>query len=356
MTPPSLHFLHRPALKFLGVMVLTATTSLVLGAEAKTTTIRIGTLPGLRYDLRRFDVRPGAQIELVLSNSDTMLHNLVIVKPGTRLEVVNAAGALGADALEKHFVPDSPHVLVATPVVASGESFTLRFTAPEAPGKYPFVCTYPGHGFIMHGTMQVTNTPGPAVPNEGPEAAPTGHSSHTGRATLRRTFMPEAGPACIAVHLPGGHSYCWDAGACCLRYAWTGGFTKPVYRQPDQLLGEVYYREGPGFPLRVGTSTTTPPAQIRFRGYGLDHSGVPEFEYEMDGIPVKERLEVRDGRLVRRFRIALHTGNTIWFSFDPSQAGQLDATGRREGDRFVFANEHAREFFITISPRKASGK
>ena len=60
--------------------------------------IRIGTLPGLRYDTSSFSVRPGAEVELVFSNSDEMLHNLAIVKPGARERVVQAALALGAGA------------------------------------------------------------------------------------------------------------------------------------------------------------------------------------------------------------------------------------------------------------------
>jgi len=65
-----------------------------------------------------------------------------------------------------------------------------------------------------------------------------------------RTFMPGASPAAFAVALPGNHYFCWDAGECRLRYAWTkGGFIrsnqnhwssngKPV----AQFNGVPYYR------------------------------------------------------------------------------------------------------------------
>ena len=60
--------------------------------------------------------------------------------------------------------------------------------------------------------------------------------------------MPNAGPAMIAVQLPGGVSYVFDAGAGRFRYAWVGanpalpssperGLAKlpsePFYREPD---------------------------------------------------------------------------------------------------------------------------
>ena len=44
------------------------------------------------------------------------------------------------------------------------------------------------------------------------------------RPAVQRIFMPAAGPAAIAVALPNGQNYCWDAGACRLRYAWPGDF------------------------------------------------------------------------------------------------------------------------------------
>jgi len=39
--------------------------------------------------------------------------------------------------------------------VNPGESFTLEFSAPEEPGDYPYVCTFPGHWRGMNGTMRV---------------------------------------------------------------------------------------------------------------------------------------------------------------------------------------------------------
>ena len=69
--------------------------------------IRIGTLPGLRYDTSAFSVRPGTEVELVFSNYDEMLHNLVITRPGAKDRVLRAADALGAGAAERDFVPPS---------------------------------------------------------------------------------------------------------------------------------------------------------------------------------------------------------------------------------------------------------
>lgn len=59
-------------------------------------------------------------------------------------------------ALAKAYVPASADVLFNTPLVNPGNAFELGFTAPAAPGRYPFVCTFPGHWRIMQGVLVVT--------------------------------------------------------------------------------------------------------------------------------------------------------------------------------------------------------
>ena len=212
--------------------------------------IRIGTLPGLRYNTSVFSVRPGAEVELIFSNYDEMLHNLVITRPGARERVVQAALALGAGAADRDFVPPSEDVLWATKVVPSDESFTLTFTAPTTTGDYPYVCTMPGHGIVMFGLMTVTATPGPPVmtPVEPAEPTSVDHVGHGpgSRAAVMRSFMPDAGPASIAVQLPGNVSYVWDAGAGRFRYAWAGGGAirpSSPERGLARITGEIFYRE-----------------------------------------------------------------------------------------------------------------
>ena len=342
------HDIKRTPAIFLAVCLLGMLSP--LSTHGEPTVIKIGTLPGLRYDVKQFDVRPGEEIKLVFENKDTMLHNLVITKPGKRMEIIQAAMLLGTQALAKHFVPDSPNVLWSTEVVASNDAFTLDFKAPEQQDDYPFVCTYPGHGYIMFGTMRVTDSPAPMEMNAGPTVAMTKHHHDNNRAIVKRAFMPNAGPATIAVKLPGGHSYCWDAGAVCFRYAWQGGFVEPVYRKPEKLLGEVYYREDHLFPFLLGNHSPSRPVNVQFLGYSLDDAGIPEFEYEADGIQFKERLVVTENKLVRRFRTSADQAIDLRFPIDPNHAAQLDSTGKREGDSFHFKGEEAKEFYIIVVP------
>ena len=124
--------------------------------ERPDVTITLGTVPGLRFDIGSFTVAPGARIEFVFNNTDDMLHNAVIVRPGTTDKVALEAMNLGLKGAEKGYVPDSDDVLFHTALLQPGSSDSIYFTAPTDPGEYPFVCTFPGHAFTMRGTMVVT--------------------------------------------------------------------------------------------------------------------------------------------------------------------------------------------------------
>lgn len=131
-------------------------TSLLVQDEPKYILIEV--VPDLmKYDTDTFTVTAGDKVVLELDNLDGMQHNLLIAKPGTFEKVGTAADAMLRDpkAAEKHYIPEIPEVLFSTEMVDPGEVFTLKFTAPEAPGNYPFVCTFPGHWRMMNGIMIV---------------------------------------------------------------------------------------------------------------------------------------------------------------------------------------------------------
>jgi DNA-binding transcriptional ArsR family regulator len=122
--------------------------------------VAIGTVPEqLMYDLKWFVVEAGKPVQVVLSNSDTMPHNIVIGQPGS-VQEIGAAGAAVAptsDPNAKAYVPESPLVLAATRLLNGGETERLNFTAPEKSGEYVYLCTFPGHWIRMYGVMLVVS-------------------------------------------------------------------------------------------------------------------------------------------------------------------------------------------------------
>jgi azurin len=311
---------------------------------AKTTEIRIETGPGLKYDITRFVVEPGVPVRLIIHNVDEMQHNLVITQPGTRTDIVNAALAMGVDGMVKHFVPDSPKVLWATPLLNAEQTVTLEFTAPKEAGVYPYVCTFPGHGILMYGAMYVGRDvklppleTDPNVPPPLEAAAGMDHMHHgptDDQPHVQRTFMPDCGPAAIAVDLGGGRSYCFDAGSCRLRYAWTGGFVdirRHMAGNGDafaDVIGRIWYRAGDAFPLRIGTDDRT--SQVEFLGYRLVDR-VPEFRYRVDGVEVHQRITLPPdgggGGLVQRFVIA-PTRKPVRYTVEPHTGAAFSAIDR----------------------------
>ncbi|MBT7924434.1 MAG: hypothetical protein HN627_09240, partial [Opitutae bacterium] len=278
--------------------------------------LRLSVKPGLKFGPIAFHVQPGEKVELLFDNVDEMMHNFVLVAPKTRMKVVESAIALGADGPNRHYVPESEDVIVSTQVVLPGEKTTITFVSPENEGEYPYVCTFPGHGFIMYGTLFVAKER-PAKMDEllakAEDASKTENlsdlsPSKSGFAVVHRTFMPDSSPAAIAVSLPGGHSYCWDAGNCHLRYAWRDGFIKKNgsfgrWRTLPTIEGRVYFRER-NFPFRF-KSHAKGSLEINFLGYSLI-DGIPQFRYQYGKAEFTELIVKLPGKsgLLRKFTVS----------------------------------------------------
>lgn len=297
------------------------------GFSQKDTTIVIKVLGGLQFDLPRLSVQPNTRLTIILDNHDDMAHNMVVTQPNARLKVVDAAMKLGDKGASMNYVPNSPLIIASTKILDPGRMDTIHFVLSKE-GIYPYVCTYPGHGFVMYGAIYATNKPLPLLEKDTnvPEAQrqktvmPMSHEGHHVNhqmpvsphpfslvyPLLYRTFMPDCGPAAIAVGLTATEAYCFDAGKCYLRYAWSGGFVDNAEQwkgngsKLTKLVGTVYWRDKTGFPFRIGNESTIP--SIDFKGYQL-RKRLPTFSYWLDKVEVTETIHLSvDGKaLVRDF-------------------------------------------------------
>ncbi|MDR3607666.1 MAG: plastocyanin/azurin family copper-binding protein [Oligoflexia bacterium] len=111
----------------------------------------------MSFEPTEMTVRAGQHLSLTFKNaSDPAVgfsHNWVLVKPGTKANVVAAGPQAGQ---EKDYVPDSPDVIAHTHLLKPGESQTIQFTAPPKPGDYPYFCNFPGHSELLKGMLHVT--------------------------------------------------------------------------------------------------------------------------------------------------------------------------------------------------------
>jgi azurin len=110
--------------------------------------ITIGANDQMKFEPATIQAKPGEALRIVLKPTGTMpkiamSHNFVMLKPGSNDAKFAEASAMArpdfiAPALKSQ-------VLVATAMAGNGETVTAEFTAPAKPGKYTFICTFPGH-------------------------------------------------------------------------------------------------------------------------------------------------------------------------------------------------------------------
>ena len=81
----------------------------------------------------------------------------VLIEPGALEKVGDLTNKLIADpeAVLRHYVPKTDDVLAYTDIVPPRKSFRITFRAPAEPGRYPFLCTFPGHWMVMNGQLLV---------------------------------------------------------------------------------------------------------------------------------------------------------------------------------------------------------
>jgi glucose/arabinose dehydrogenase/azurin len=120
--------------------------------------LRVQAVPNqMQFAPRELRAKASQPVRIVFENPDSMPHNFVLVVPGADEEIGLLADQMASDpsGLAKHFVPASPKVLQATPLVNPNARAELVFTAPTQPGRYPYLCTFPGHWRIMRGVLIV---------------------------------------------------------------------------------------------------------------------------------------------------------------------------------------------------------
>ena len=195
-----------------------------------------------------------------------------------------------------------------------------------------------------------------------------------------RTFMPGASPAAFAVALPGNHYYCWDAGECRLRYAWTkGGFIRgnqvhwssngkpvakfnglPYYRARSSKLKPEDYEhlaetarsipfydttEAVDFPIKIEGVEASP----KYKGYRLIQ-GYPEFIYKIGDYEIRELIQASKNNLgiTRKFSVSPKIPITFKLTPDGSSSYSSSAGKISSDGTLKLTAKQAMEFDLTI--------
>lgn len=131
--------------------------------------ISLNAVTGLQYEPNRLRIAPGERVALTFRNTDpSMPHNVVVVKAERMEEFGEQSMVLASNprAIATHYVPDDPAEICFSPILNSGDQYTVYFEAPKEAGRYRFLCTYPGHWKVMRGTLFVIPDDQPLPPPE----------------------------------------------------------------------------------------------------------------------------------------------------------------------------------------------
>ena len=175
-----------------------------------------------------------------------------------------------------------------------------------------------------------------------------------------RTYLPGACSRAIAVGLPGGISYGFDATECRLLGFWSGGFLDMEKSWTGfggwyaSVLGETVYEAPAHFPLRIGSSDKLDKkTTVQFKGYRLVQ-GQPEFRYQLDGHAVTHRIDYqaksadKAASITHHFSLPELAGSVFFLPAKDTLAYQSDDADLSSGIFVVHADKR-HKFSISIS-------
>jgi len=121
--------------------------------------IEITATDAMKFNVTEIRAKRGEKLSVTLVDLGTtpkfsMGHNWVLLSPGTDTDrfLITAA-----EAVTTEYVPAKrDSILAATKLLGPNERDTVTFLVPNAPGRYPFLCSFPGHYQVgMRGVLIV---------------------------------------------------------------------------------------------------------------------------------------------------------------------------------------------------------
>ena len=118
-------------------------------------------IDAMKYNITEIVTSAGSEITVNLTNTGTMpkvgmAHNFVLLKMGTDAEDFSLRAAMAGK--DGYIPPDAAdEILAMTGLAGPGETVSVTFTVPAEPGRYEYVCTFPGHFLAGMGGILVVN-------------------------------------------------------------------------------------------------------------------------------------------------------------------------------------------------------
>lgn len=115
----------------------------------------------MKFSVTEIIAKPGEKLSVTLVNIGTtpkfsMGHNWVLVTTGIDMQAFLVASAESVTTDYVPYATKKAEVLAATKLLGPKERDTVTFTAPTTPGRYEFLCSFPGHYQVgMRGVLIV---------------------------------------------------------------------------------------------------------------------------------------------------------------------------------------------------------
>lgn len=154
-------FLAMKIRTLLALTVISLGSSLIpaLHAADAAREIAITANDAMQFNLKEITAAPGEKLGIKLSHigklpKTAMGHNWVLLSATSDADVQKIAMECMKNAPD-YLPTDRSVVLAHTKLLGGGESDAITFTAPDKPGVYPYICTFPGHFSMMQGKLIV---------------------------------------------------------------------------------------------------------------------------------------------------------------------------------------------------------
>jgi azurin len=103
----------------------------------------------MKYNITRIEASPGETLHVTLTNTgalpiEAMGHDWILLRAGVDADAYSRAAIAAKD---NNYQPPSLafEVLASIPLLGPGRTGEVTFNAPNQPGEYPFLCSFPAH-------------------------------------------------------------------------------------------------------------------------------------------------------------------------------------------------------------------
>jgi plastocyanin len=177
-----------------------------------------------------------------------------------------------------------------------------------------------------------------------------------------RAGLPDASPRGIAVGLPGGPHFCFEASEGYVKYAWSGAFLNVGPERGNgsgrggktvNVLGDRFAIGAQHQPLRIGTERDDATSGYEFFGYRREKRG-PVFQYKLDGFRIHQQVKpAPKGRGLRyTYHLEPTPGEPVFFSAG-DEVTIKSASGEVQHGTLRVPADEAGSFSVTVlNPEK----